>query len=359
MLHNDLQPGRTMIKANKNHMKHTEIQHHQPICRAAAAACAAIDEYQLTLEAGCYSELAHCSSSTGIPEELSKHVDDELAALQQAQTQLDAALKKARALADELKARRHDTRKAVDRRWYRLNPPANCIIDRQEQEKQHFAAGMNLNKLILVFIIGSFVGVVVETLWCLLRRGYYESRNGLLWGPFSPLYGLGAVALSIALYRWRNRGSWLSFLGGFVIGSVVEYVCSWWQEWAFGSTSWDYSAMPFNINGRVCLLYSVFWGFLGVAWMKDIYPRLSKWILRIPRKPGVIITRALAVFMAINCAVSGMAVLRWSERMQGLEPANAYEVFMDEHFPDARMESIWANMDFGTQSITPEGEEAP
>lgn len=330
-----------------------------PVCRAAAAARAAMGELKTELEQGCYAELSACTASTGVTDELDDRVERELEALRQAENDLEAARKQARALADELQARRHDTRKAVVRRWYRLNPPANCIIDRQEQEKKHFAAGMNLYKLILVFVIGSFVGVVVETLWCLLRHGYYESRNGLLWGPFSPLYGLGAVAMTLALYRWRNRGSWLSFTGGFAIGSVVEYFCSWWQEWAFGSTSWDYSHMPFNINGRVCLLYSVFWGLLGVAWMKDIYPRISKWILRLPRRPGVLISRALAVFMAVNCAVSGLAVLRWSERVQGIAAGNAYEAFMDEHFPDERMQSIWANMDFGAAEDAPEGEESP
>lgn len=328
------------------------------ICSAASAARDAVTEHRLHLENGCYQELAQCAASTGVPEELNSRIDEELRALHQAEADLDAAHRELRAMADELTARRHDTCKAFDPRRFRPHPPANSIIDRQEQEKQHFAAGMSLYKLALVFIIGSFAGVVVETLWCLLRHGYYESRNGLLWGPFSPLYGLGAVALTLALFRWRNRGAWLSFLGGVVIGTVVEYVCSWWQEWAFGSTSWDYSHMPFNINGRVCLLYSLFWGFLGVMWMKDLYPRISRWILRLPQRSGVLITRALIVFMAVNCAVSGLAVLRWSERVQGIEAQNAYEAFMDEHFPDARMESIWANMDFGAAQEAPEGEES-
>ncbi len=326
---------------------------------AAAAAKETTIAHKAHLEGSCFLELSQCTPQTGVPEALNSQIDEELATLRRSAAVLDAAHRLTVEMADELSARRQDTRKAVNRRWYQLNPPANSIIDREEKEKSHFATGMSFYKLALVFIIGSFAGVVVETLWCILKNGYYESRLGVLWGPFSPLYGLGAAVLSLALFRFRNRGKWLSFLGGFAVGTVVEYVCSWWQEWAFGSKSWDYSGMPFNLNGRVCLLYSLFWGVLGVLWIKDIYPRMSKWILRVPQRAGVILTWALTVFMIVNCAVSGLAVLRWSERVQGVPASNAYETFMDTHFPDERMEGIWANMDFNVESTATEGEESP
>lgn len=306
-----------------------------------------------------YEELARCTTASGISGDLRAKIKDEIAALRHASNQLEAAHRAAAGMADELHARLNDTEKAVNRRWYQLNPPANSAIDLQETEKAHFSSGMNLYKLVLVFVIGSFAGVVVEVIWCLLRHGYLESRNGVVWGPFSPLYGIGAVALSLALYRYRNRGPWLSFAGGFVIGSIVEYACSWFQEAIFGSRSWDYSSMPFHINGRVCLLYSIFWGILGVFWIKDIYPRMSKWILKLPNGPGRIITWMLAAFMLVNCMVSGLAVLRWSERIDGMAAENAYEQFMDLHFPDERMEAIYANMDFGDTTIPTEGESSP
>lgn len=331
----------------------------EPLVQAAVRAREITNEERRRLADGCYLQLAHCTKSSGVPDTLNAQVEHELRVLRQAATELEAAHRAVAGMADELQARRYDTKKAVVRRWYQPNPPANSIIDRQELAQCHFAAGMSFYKLALVFIIGSFAGVVVETLWCLLRHGYFESRRGVLWGPFSPLYGLGAVALTLALYRFRNRGRWLSFAGGFIVGSVVEYVCSWWQEWAFGSRSWDYSGLPFNINGRVCLLYSLFWGVLGVIWIKDIYPKMSKWILRLPRKTGVLLTWALTAFMIVNCTVSGLAVLRWSERVQGLPPENAYEVWMDEKFPNDRMEAVWANMDFGTDDAGATGEETP
>lgn len=260
-----------------------------------------------------------------------------------------ASLKKAQSLTsdmtDELDARWKDLRRF---RKKRLIPgaPANAIIDRAEQRSRHFARGLNAYKLLLLCFIGSFLGVVIELGWCLLRNGYLESRAGLVYGPFNLLYGVGAVVLTLALYRFRNRGKWLSFIGGALVGSVVEYVCSWAQEAAFGSRSWDYSAMPFNINGRICLMYSLFWGILGVFWVKSIYPRMAKWILRIPNRPGKIFTWVLTVFFAVNAVVTCIAVFRWSQRLGGVTADSAFWRFIDLRFTDARMQRIFANMHF-------------
>ena len=167
-----------------------------------------------------------------------------------------------------------------------------------------------------------------------------------MYGPFNLLYGVGAVTLSVCLFRYRNRSSLFSFFGGMIVGSVVEYVCSWGQEMLFGSTSWDYSALPFNLNGRICLLYSVFWGLLGVLWMKNLYPRIARWILKLPDRFGRILTVALAVFMVVNGVVTLLAVDRWSERLDGAPAVTAVDRFMDDRFPDARMERVFANMEF-------------
>ncbi len=114
----------------------------------------------------------------------------------------------------------------------------------------------------------------------------------------------------------------------------------------FHSHSWDYSDMPFNINGRICLLYSCFWGILGVWWIKDLYPRIAKWILKLPNKAGKAATWCVTVFLVVDCAVSLISVLRWSERVRNIPPANSFWELVDERFPDERMERIYANMEF-------------
>ena len=186
----------------------------------------------------------------------------------------------------------------------------------------------------------------MEMFWSLATRGHVEVRAGMVYGPFNAVYGVGAVVLSVCLYRFRNRGAIWSFLGGFAVGSVVEYGCSWVQEALFGSRSWDYSNMPLNLNGRICVTYSLFWGLLGVLWIKDLYPRLAKWILKIPNKVGKPVTWVLTAFLLFNGVVSCIAVSRWPARLAGEPPANPFWAFVDERFPNERMESIFINMKF-------------
>ncbi len=277
---------------------------------------------------------------------LDQEIQGKIDAFKNINNDLKQAYLKTLSMEDELVARFRDMRKSRDRKWYLPNPPANGTIDLEEQQKGHFAQGVNLYKLLLICFVGSFVGVVIESLWCLLQHGYLESRSGLVYGPFTPLYGVGAVVLSCVLYQYRNRSPWLSFLTGAIVGSIVEYFCSWLQETVFHSHSWDYSDMPFNINGRICLLYSCFWGILGVWWIKDLYPRMAKWILKLPNKAGKAATWCVTVFLVFDCAVSLISVLRWSERVRNIPPANSFWELVDERFPDERMERIYANMEF-------------
>ena len=253
-------------------------------------------------------------------------------------------------LIDEVETRLKETEKYDRRKKKKLRilppPPTNAQIDYRERQEAHFAQGMTFYKLFWVFFIGCFAGVVLETIYCLIQRGHYESRVGLIYGPFNLVYGVGALCLSGALYRFRNRGRVFSFVGGFIVGSVVEYACSWFQEVCFGSTSWDYSNMPYNLNGRICLLYSIFWGILGIFWIKDIYPRMAKWILKIPNKVGKPLTWALLVFMVFNSVMTLFTSLRWSARRAGVPAGNAFEAYLDEHYPDERMQKIFATAEF-------------
>lgn len=248
---------------------------------------------------------------------------------------------------DELEARLKDTQNS-EKTFLLLfrRAPANGTIDYQEKLHNHFARGMNFYKLFLILFIGSFAGVIIELLWCFIRHGYFESRSGLVYGPFNLVYGLGALCLTLTLYRYRNRSAMYSFIGGFITGSVVEYLCSYFQEMLFGSTSWDYSRLPFNLNGRICLLYSIFWGFLGILWIKSVYPRLATYTLKIPNNIGKTLVWVLLVFMVFNSIVSGLAVFRWSERIEGKPASNALERLMDERFPDERLEKIYPNLVF-------------
>ena len=117
----------------------------------------------------------------------------------------------------------------------------------------------------------------------------------------------------------------------------------------FGSTSWDYSSMPFNLNGRICLLYSIFWGILGILWIKEIYPRMAVWILKIPNTVGKMLTWCLLVFMIIDSLASGIVVYRWSKRVEGVKAQNSVERLIDDIYPDKTMQWLFPNLEFKSE----------
>ncbi len=210
-----------------------------------------------------------------------------------------------------------------------------------EQEKTGFARGCGFYKLFWLFLIGAFLGDIVETVFCRITMGWWMSRSSVVYGPFSIVWGLGCALLSAFLYRYRDRSDRYIFLYGTVVGGTYEYMCSVFTELVFGTVFWDYSALPFNLGGRINLLYCFFWGIAAVLWLKGIYPFLSGLIERIPKKIGPALTWVLVVLMVLNMGISSAALARYSARQVGVPAENKLESCIDEHFPNERMEKIY------------------
>lgn len=221
-------------------------------------------------------------------------------------------------------------------------------IDSFKTNKKSFATGVGFYKLFWVFFIGCFAGVVIEVLFCIFVTEHrYESRQGLIYGPFNPVYGFGAVAMTLVLYLFRRKSETWIFLVGAIIGAIFETLCSVYQEYFLGTVSWDYSDSKFSLmGGRTDLVYAVFWGILAVIWIKFIYPFMSKWIEKIPNKVGIILTWILLVFMVFDCVISCMAVDRMVKRYNGTADDTAVGRFLDEHYPDEFLLKVYPNMIF-------------
>lgn len=170
------------------------------------------------------------------------------------------------------------------------------------------------------------------------------SRSSLVWGPFSIVWGFAIAAVTVLLYRCRNYSDRFLFLTGTVLGGAYEYLCSVLTELVFGTVFWDYSQIPFNLGGRINLLYCIFWGIAAVVWFKELYPRISDWIERLPKRGGKITTWFLLIFMCVNMAVSGLALIRSSERSIGIAAETVWQQVMDERFDDERLMRIYPNM---------------
>ena len=230
----------------------------------------------------------------------------------------------------------------VERRMEKAYP---LIFEAAEQitKRKVFAEGCGFYKLFWLFLIGAVLGDLVETVFCRLTAGVWMSRSSLVWGPFSIVWGLAIAAATALLYKDREKPDRHLFFIGTVLGGAYEYVCSVFTELVFGTVFWDYSEIPFNLGGRINLLYCFFWGIAAVIWIKWMYPFFSGWIEKIPVLWGYILTWVLVVFMAADIAVSTMALIRYGRRSEGMQADNVIEKLLDEHFDDERMERIYPN----------------
>ncbi len=206
-----------------------------------------------------------------------------------------------------------------------------------------FAEGCGFYKLFWLFLIGSLLGDITETLFCRLTAGVWMFRSSLVWGPFSVVWGFAIVLATALLYKDRDKPDRHIFLIGTFLGGAYEYICSVLSELVFGQVFWDYSAIPFNLGGRINLLYCFFWGIAAVVWIKGLYPHFADWIEKIPKAAGYIATWILVAFMAANILVSAAALIRYGARDGGPAASSGWEHIIDTHFDDATMKQLYPN----------------
>lgn len=230
----------------------------------------------------------------------------------------------------------------VERRLARVYP----VIQEKPQvifREGRFAEGCGFYKLFWLFLIGSLLGDITETLFCRVTAGEWMYRSSLVWGPFSIVWGFAIVLATILLYKDREKPDRHIFLIGTILGGAYEYMCSVLSELVFGQVFWDYSRIPFNLGGRINLLYCFFWGIAAVIWIKGLYPVFSRWIEKIPKITGYILTWLLVLFMSVNMLVSAAALIRYSARDGGPPAKSGWEHVIDTHFDDQRMQQQYPN----------------
>lgn len=230
----------------------------------------------------------------------------------------------------------------IERRIQKAYPQLRRIA-RVREEERVFAHGCGFYKLVWLFMIGCFLGDITETIYCRITAGIWMSRSSVVWGPFSIVWGLAIAMFTALLYRYKEKPDRTIFFAGTVLGGAYEYICSVFTEIVFGKVFWDYSHIKFNLGGRINLLYCFFWGIAAVVWIKFLYPKLSGWIEKVPMMIGKVLTWLMVVFMCCNIVVSCMALVRSTQRTEGVPATNSWQLIMDERFDDERMKRIYPN----------------
>lgn len=214
--------------------------------------------------------------------------------------------------------------------------------------------------LFWVFVVCCFLGLAIETIYHMVfvEPGVYQDRAGMLFGPFSPIYGFGAVLMTIALNRFWRANPVVIFLVAAVIGGLFEAAVSWFMQVAFGAVAWDYSgATLFGLfpdpvaallDGRTSVRYMCMWGALGLVWIKFCLPWLLRLINLIPWQARYSVTAVCAALMLVNGVMTLQALECWYERESGIAPSSPIEEFYAEKFDDDYMANRFQSM-----TITP------
>ncbi len=205
------------------------------------------------------------------------------------------------------------------------------------------------NQAVLIFVIGCVFGTFWEEIMCLVKNFYttgtwqWVSRRGLLYGPFSPVYGLGAVLIYFVFYRTK-LGLVPCFIGGAILGGAIEIVLNILQEQMFGTVSWDYSDRFLNIaGGRTTIPYMLVWGLLVAIFSYYVMPWLDRLYEGLSGRAMNWICVGLAVFLILDIGISLVASLRQGMRRAGNPADTPIEMFLDEVYDDERMKKTYDN----------------
>ncbi len=146
------------------------------------------------------------------------------------------------------------------------------------------------DKLTMYFLIYSFLGWCLETFYAVLVLGHFVKR-GFLFGPICPIYGFGAV-IFILIFDGLKGHNVKKFLISMIVFSIFEFAASWILEMVFHLRWWDYSDAMFNIQGRICLSFSLVWGFAGVIFSNYLHPFIEKKMEKVLQKFTIPIQKA-------------------------------------------------------------------
>jgi uncharacterized membrane protein len=208
-----------------------------------------------------------------------------------------------------------------------------------------------------IFVLCSFIGLVSEDVFHFIAYGNWQDRSGMVWGPFSPIYGFGGLLMTVSLNRFWNKNVLLIFLISLAIGMGFEWVTSWYLETFFNVVAWDYSGTIGSIGGRTNLAFGLMWGTLGLAWVRLILPWILRVIEIIPINLRTIVTVVASTIIILDGALTIGSLNRQYQRNVNIPSNSVLDDFFDMFFPSSFMTTRFPTMDFsgGVHTIRADG----
>lgn len=202
---------------------------------------------------------------------------------------------------------------------------------------------ISFHDMFYIFIFGCLLGWFVEGIWTFFKKGLLINHSALVIGPFNLVYGIGAIVLTLSLYKLKECNVIKIFGVSFAVGTILEYIISLFMEYVFGFVAWTYRSKPFNINGRVCLPYSIFWGILGIFWIKLIFPKVKSLIDKLNKTESIKFVKIAIIFLIFDSILTIGAINRGKDYEQDIPPSNKIEEVIDKYFGVEYLNNMFNN----------------
>ena len=180
---------------------------------------------------------------------------------------------------------------------------------------------MRIYSLLLYFFIYSFLGWCTEVAYATVKERRFVNR-GFLNGPWCPIYGVGVSAVVTLLDGFRDS-LLLLYLSSLVLVTLIEGMTGVIMDKIFHHKWWDYTGLPLNIGGYVCLPFSIAWGAACVVIVKGIHPLIERLVGFLPEAAGAALLCVLTVCLAADVAATTAGILKLNRRLDMLERIGA------------------------------------
>ena len=229
--------------------------------------------------------------------------------------------------------------------------PEKIHSTKVKRESYLDAMHMGWYQVVILFVVGSMAGLLLEEIWMLITAGLTESRVGLVWGPFSPLYGVGAVLLTLISYQLRRRHApnVVVFCISAVVGGLLEEITGWGMLTFFHMQSWTYAFLPDHITEFVAWRFLFFWGLLGLIWCRFVMPRALYHIGEPTSKRQAIFITLISLYLVADIGMTVACFMRATARDVGIPPQNTFEQWVDMHYSNEFISARFQNLSTGVE----------
>lgn len=201
------------------------------------------------------------------------------------------------------------------------------------------------DKIIILFLSGSFIGFIIEGLFCLVSKGRWESHVVTLVGPLNALYGIGAVLFYTIAVLFRSKSNLYKALAIAVSATILELFTGLFLKDYLGMKAWDYTNQFLNYRGIICLSFTLIWGVAGYLFCVA-FNNVERIMNKIKGLKIHIICVILSVVTVLNLSFTAISVVRWSDRHYNHSRNTKIGKMIDAYVPDEWMQKRFVEWSF-------------